>query len=552
MVAFVEARSVEGQRQIAVTRRVGRLHAHDRCEQGAVHLDGETSRVCVEHAGEVPLVGIARTERRGRHRSFEQPLDRHATTGGHRLGDGWFVEARRYPAAPDQQQPPVVEFEGRQHVESGLSPVFPIALQDLQIGAPRAVGDHVTELDVVECVAVEVRPCRGQGLQRGEVDRGLVHPCLEPGVDLPDLREARELPLAQRDARDHDGQDETVSEECARAQQIRHRGEATVGRTRADPLGATVSTPPRTRSLHADVHRHLGWDRSVPPAAHVAPGDEVELTIRDCFDGQLTPDATSGDVVALDLSRANPLTGPVHVEGATPGDTLVVEVLEVEPDVVGWTTAIPGFGLLADELPEPHVVVSRVGAHVEFGDVAVLDRAPFLGTVGVAPAEPGVHSVIPPRLVGGNLDCRDVAPGATLLLPVEVDGALLSVGDPHAAQGDGEVCGTAVEVPARARLRVSVERGTGLDAPLLQAAPRSFGGRGHPDGGRVVTFGIGPDLHTASRDATRRMIEWLGRRDVDTLDAYLLCSVAGDLRIVEVVNEPHWVVALDLDPAVLA
>ncbi|MEX0953536.1 MAG: acetamidase/formamidase family protein, partial [Nitriliruptoraceae bacterium] len=192
------------------------------------------------------------------------------------------------------------------------------------------------------------------------------------------------------------------------------------------------------------------------------------------------------------------------------------------------------------------------GEHVTFGDVAVLERTPFLGTVGVAPGEPGVHSVIPPRRVGGNLDCRDVAPGATLHLPVEVDGALLSIGDPHAAQGDGEVCGTAVEVPARARVRVTVEHDTGLDAPRLLAASRAPTGRG-PDAGRhTVTFGIGPDLHVAARDATRRMIEWLGDRGVDSLDAYLLCSVAGHLRIVEVVNEPHWVVGLDLDPAVLA
>ncbi|MEX0953537.1 MAG: acetamidase/formamidase family protein, partial [Nitriliruptoraceae bacterium] len=122
-----------------------------------------------------------------------------------------------------------------------------------------------------------------------------------------------------------------------------------------------MPSPAGPHSLHAEVHRHLGWDRSVSPAAHVAPGDEVELTLRDCFDGQLTTHATASDVSALDLSRANPLTGPVHVDGARPGDTLIVDVLEVEVGTVAWTASIPGFGLLADDLPESHVVVSRVG-----------------------------------------------------------------------------------------------------------------------------------------------------------------------------------------------
>lgn len=303
------------------------------------------------------------------------------------------------------------------------------------------------------------------------------------------------------------------------------------------------------RTLH---HRegHLGWDAARPPQAELDPGDEIELVLADCFGGQLGPDASAGDVSALDLGLANPLTGPVLVHGAQPGDVVAVEVLEVTVGGTGWTAVIPGFGLLADEFPEPHVVVATIAdGRVRWGGLAELPAQPFLGTVGLAPGEPGSHSVIPPRRVGGNLDCKDVQPGATLLLPVEVPGALLSAGDPHAAQGDGEVCGTAVETTAVARLRIHLRRGIDLPAPQLELPPL---GAPVPVGARWMTTGVGPDLHAAARDATRAMIDLLVReRDLAAVDAYALCSVAGDLRIVEVVDAPNWVVAMQLDRSLL-
>jgi acetamidase/formamidase len=305
------------------------------------------------------------------------------------------------------------------------------------------------------------------------------------------------------------------------------------------------------RTLH---HRdgHHGWDRDVEPLLTVGPGDEVELVLADGFGGQLPADATAADVAALDLGLANPLTGPVRVAGAEPGDALGVELLDVGIGARGWTTLIPGFGLLADEFPDPYVLRSTIaGDHVAFADLARLPRWPFLGTVGLAPAAPGVHSVIPPRRVGGNLDTRDVRPGAILWLPVEVPGALLSAGDPHAVQGDGEVCGTAVETTATARLRLHLRRGAAPADPQV----------GHPlgsplappvTGRRVVTTGVGPDLMVSARDATRAMVEHLGKEaGLDPRDAYALCSVIGNLRLTEVVDAPNWVVAMDLDLGVL-
>lgn len=304
--------------------------------------------------------------------------------------------------------------------------------------------------------------------------------------------------------------------------------------------------------MHTLHHRdgHHGWDRSLAPRVEVGPGDTVELVLADCFGGQLGHDATGADVAGLDLDLANPLTGPVAVRGAMPGDALRIEVLDIETGPVGWTTLIPGFGLLADHFRDPYAVVSRIGdGHVDVGDgLARLAARPFLGTIGLAPAEPGLHGVIPPRRVGGNLDCRDVRAGAVLVLPVEVPDALLSAGDPHAAQGDGEVCGTAVETTATVRLRVEIVPGQAPTAPQLElpASPARALGE------RLLTTGVGPDLYAGARDATLAMIERLGRdHGVDAADAYALCSVAADLRIIEVVDAPNWVVGLDFPLDVL-
>ncbi|TVP71324.1 MAG: acetamidase [Nitriliruptor sp.] len=305
-------------------------------------------------------------------------------------------------------------------------------------------------------------------------------------------------------------------------------------------------------TLHHRDRRHLGWDASLAPAVEIAPGSSVELVLQDAFGGQLGPQATPADVAALDLGAANPLTGPVAVAGAEPGDTLAITIDELSVGELAWTAVIPGFGLLADEFPAPHVIVSDVGGQeVAFGGLARLPTRPFLGTIGVAPAEPGSHSVIPPRRVGGNMDCRDVRAGATLLLPVEVAGALLSAGDPHGGQGDGEVCGTAVETTAVVRLTVELRHGTAIDQPQLELAPEPVVER-REGPNRRLTMGVGPDLLAGARDATRAMIELLGQHGVDPADAYALCSVAGHLRILEVVDAPNWVVGMEFDLDVLA
>jgi len=302
------------------------------------------------------------------------------------------------------------------------------------------------------------------------------------------------------------------------------------------------------RTIHRD-HHHFGWDNSFPPALRVAPGDEVEFEIVDASGGQLSRESTAADVAALDFGKVNPVTGPVYVDGAQPGDTLVVDILGFSGSGWGWTAIIPGFGLLADEFPEPHLLISTFDEKgVEFLPGIRLPFRPFPGTIGVALAEPGRHSVVPPRRVGGNLDIRDLVPGSRLYLPVEVPGALFSVGDTHAAQGDGEVCGTAIETALKAHLRFGLIKQTNQRFPRFETP-----GEASPDGGKgyVVTTGIGPDLMQGARDATREMIDLLMKEHgLDAAKAYMLCSVAGHLRISEVVDAPNWVVSMYIPKAI--
>jgi acetamidase/formamidase len=294
---------------------------------------------------------------------------------------------------------------------------------------------------------------------------------------------------------------------------------------------------------------HGVWDHSIAPIIRVVPGDTVVVEMQNASGGQLAADSAASDLATLDFGRINPVTGPIYVEGARPGDALVVEILELDVDTWGWTANIPGFGLLAERFTEPALRTSRIaGGSIELFTGMRLPAVPMIGTIGVAPAEAGVFSVIPPTRNGGNMDIRHVGAGSTLYLPVAVDGALLSLGDGHAAQGDGEVCGTAIETTAVATLRVSLERGRHLPAPMLLTDARS-----QRVGRAFATTGIGPDLLQAARDATNAMIAEIVRlTSLSEIDAYLLASVAGDLKISEVVDVPNWVVSLHIDAALLA
>jgi acetamidase/formamidase len=278
----------------------------------------------------------------------------------------------------------------------------------------------------------------------------------------------------------------------------------------------------------------------------VAPGSRLHFQCLDSSGGQFNKDSTSADVPNLDFGKINPVTGPIYVDGAKPGDVLKVKIEAFHPSGFGWTANIPGFGLLADQFTDPYLKVwdydPETLAPSLFSDLAKVPLKPFAGTIGLAPAEAGLHSVVPPRRMGGNLDIRDLAAGTTLYLPVECEGALFSIGDTHAAQGDGEVCGTAIESPMDVEVTLDVVKGETLNFPRFSTpgpVTRHLDAKGYE-----VTTGIGNDMMQAAKDAVSAMVDLLGRtKGLSAEDAYLLCSVCGDLRISEIVDMPNWVVS---------
>lgn len=291
---------------------------------------------------------------------------------------------------------------------------------------------------------------------------------------------------------------------------------------------------------------HWRWDNALAPAARLAPGDTVELDCLDPGGGQVHAGSTAADLGRLDFGRVNPVSGPLFIEGAEPGDAVKVTILDLAPSGWGWSALIPGFGLLAEDFPDPYLELwsyDRAARQpAAYAKGARVPLRPMLGSIGLAPARPGAHDILPPRRVGGTMDIRDMGPGAELILPVETTGGLLSVGDGHAAQGDGEVCGTGLETALGATLRVDLVKDARLRAPQF-VVPGPLARR--PDRwGYEATTGIGPSLMQGAVDAVRAMIDRLAARHGLTPEqAYVLCSLVADLRISEIVDRPHWVVS---------
>ncbi len=290
---------------------------------------------------------------------------------------------------------------------------------------------------------------------------------------------------------------------------------------------------------------HFKWNNALPPALTVEPGDIVHCWTEEVTTRQVTPGCEADVLTQVDFDRIYPLAGPIAVHGVQPGDALEVEILALKPDEWGWTGILPGLGLLSGDFTQPYIKHWDLsnGRTTEFRLGLVLPLQPFCGTMGVAPAEPGERDVLPPGNFGGNMDIRHLNAGTRLLLPVQVPGGLFSAGDCHALQGDGEVCVTGIECPMSFSLRF------GLRPGLQLATPAFFTGRSplsahESSAGYYVTTGIGPDLMEDARDAVRRMIDWLCREHkLSPEDAYVLSSVAGDLKISEVVDQPNWIVS---------
>jgi formamidase len=365
---------------------------------------------------------------------------------------------------------------------------------------------------------------------------------------------------------------------------------------------------PREHVISVDPFKPLGeepetghnrWHEAIEPVLEVDPGDTVVYETRDAFDGQLDGNSTAEDIGNASLGPVHPLTGPVFVKGAEPGDLLEVRLVAIEADPWeqwGYTVEVPGFGFLRDEFPDPFIVHWRLHGN-EYAESEQLPGVrircnPHPGVLGLAPstelrqratereaalaerggvalppdpdgAVPSDEAIagealrtIPPRENAGNLDIKQISPGTTVLLPVYTEGGLVSTGDVHYAQGDCEACGTAIEMRSRVHLSFGIRKGEAerrgiqdlqffrddyFTRPEL-AVPRRF----------FATTGIGvskdgtnesEDLSLSAKNALLNMIDHLETRGFTRQQAYALCSVAVDLRISQTVDVPNLLVS---------
>ncbi|RMH23511.1 MAG: acetamidase [Gemmatimonadetes bacterium] len=311
----------------------------------------------------------------------------------------------------------------------------------------------------------------------------------------------------------------------------------------AEAPGEAHAVPTPDFTLTAE-QTHARFSAAIPPVLRVPSGAVIEAFTKEATDGQLTPTSDVSALATLDFDPIHPLTGPVYVEGAEPGDVLAVTLHAIEVGDWGWSAVVPGFGFLADRFTEPYLKTFELGpdaTHAVFNDRIRIPLHPFAGVMGVAPATDSMLTTIPPRANGGNMDNRHLTAGTTVYFPVFVEGALFSIGDTHAAQGDGEVSGTAIEAPMRIVYQVEVLKG---HRPLPEPQYET------DDYYAVTAFAT--TIDEATRKAVGYMIDYLvDEHGLDPTEAYVLASLAGDLKISEVVDVPHVLVSMHMPKEVL-
>jgi formamidase len=351
----------------------------------------------------------------------------------------------------------------------------------------------------------------------------------------------------------------------------------------------------RAKRLADEPHSgHNRYHPDITPILEVAEGEEVILETRDALDGQLGPDANVADLASVDANLVHPLTGPVFIKGAKPGDMLEIEFLDIVPQPTAFSAIVPGLGFLRDIMTTPFVVNWKIrdgwATASEIPGVRI-PGAPFMGISGVAPSAQKLKEwtdreqraldaggfilppdeagavprgrcgleglrTLPPRENGGNFDVKQLTTGAKLWLPVFVEGALFSTGDAHFAQGDGEVCVTAVEMGATATIRFRVHKDlakmrtfagpvfshSSYFADPRNAVPENFVGvMGMPISAKGEIES--ENLTLAARNAVLNMMTLLQERGFSREQAYIICSVAVDLRVSNVVDVPNYVVS---------
>lgn len=317
--------------------------------------------------------------------------------------------------------------------------------------------------------------------------------------------------------------------------------EASNNRSQRKTTGTAIPEPQFT--LTKD-QTHNKFSSTIPPVIHVPSGAIIEVYTEEASDGQVTRETKVDDLADLDFDLIHPLTGPVYVESAEPGDILAVTLHSIEVIDYGWNSIIPGFGFLAEEFSEPYLKLfcfNKGDSLAIFSENIKIPIRAFPGVMGVAPADKEMLTTIPPRANGGNMDDPFMTEGTTVYFPVFVKGALFSIGDIHAAQGMGEVCGTAIESPSRIIYEVNVIKNKKIAEPEYETK----------DYYAVTAFG--ETLDDAARKAVRYMVNYLvNEHDLKPTEAYALCSMAGDLHIAEVVDVPHMLVSMHISKEIFS
>jgi acetamidase/formamidase len=282
-------------------------------------------------------------------------------------------------------------------------------------------------------------------------------------------------------------------------------------------------------------HTHDRWNNALAPALEIESGDTVTFQCLDSSGGQVQPHFTAADFEKIDRNKIHTLTGPVFIKGAEPGDTLEIRIQEVKHLGWGWTSLIPGLGLIPERFSDYFLHIWKLEGDVTRSLPGVtLPLRPFCGIYGVAPAEPGEHRTRPPGVFGGNLDVKQLTAGAKLFLPVQVPGALFSTGDAHAAQGDGEVCINGIEMPSEPTLEFHLHKGRPLAEPMAE----TFQAPVDPLGYYTIISSDTEALPAAKRVVSRMVNLLMERHHLSAEHAYILCSVAMDLKISQWVNQP--------------
>ena len=295
--------------------------------------------------------------------------------------------------------------------------------------------------------------------------------------------------------------------------------------------------------LTAD-QKHNKFSKLIPPVLTVKSGAVIKADTYEASDRQLHHEATLEDLANIDFGPIHPITGPVYVEEAEVGDILAVDLLKIDLHDYGWQAIVGGFGFLTDRFPNPKLNIHEIDVENRtsmFNDKIKIPLRPFPGIMGVAPDTEEMLSTIPPRANGGNMDDPSLVEGTTVYFPVFVKGALFSIGDGHAVQGLGEVCGTAIEAPMTFtyRLRV-IKNKPSIKEPQYET-----------DDYYAVT-GFGETIDIATKKAVNYMVDHLSNNyDISAEDAYMLCSLVGDLKIAEVVDVPNMLVTMHFPKSVI-